>query len=150
MNKIRVTKIFAFEAAHALHGYDGKCRNIHGHSYKLEVTILGTPIMDNKHPKSGMVIDFGDIKKIVNEEIIDKFDHAVLLNRNSPHKALGENLAAEGHKIILTDYQPSCENMVLDMVTLIKSHLDKAIELASVKLYETETSFAEWRTEDNP
>lgn len=149
MNKIRVTKSFNFETAHALYGYDGKCKNIHGHSYKLFVTVKGTPILDNTNPKFGMVIDFGDIKKIVKEEVVDKFDHAILLNVNSPHKELGENLLVEGHKVIFTDYQPSCENMLLDMVKLISPHLNSSVELQSIRLHETETSYAEWLAEDN-
>jgi len=149
MNKIRVTKSFNFETAHALYGYDGKCKNIHGHSYKLFVTVKGTPIQDSSNPKFGMVIDFGDIKKIVKAEVVDKFDHAILLNVNSPHKELGENLMKEGHKVIFTDYQPSCENMLIDMVNLIGPQLNKMVELQSIRLHETETSYAEWLAEDN-
>ena len=46
-NNIRITKKFAFETGHALYGYDGKCKNVHGHSYKLSVTVIGQPISDN-------------------------------------------------------------------------------------------------------
>ena len=149
MNKIRVTKSFNFETAHALYGYDGKCKNIHGHSYKLFVTVKGTPIQDNSNPKFGMVIDFGDIKKIVKSEVVDRFDHAILLNVNSPHKELGENLMEEGHKVIFTEYQPSCENMLINMVELIRPKLNSSVELQSIRLHETETSYAEWLAEDN-
>ena len=86
MNKIRITKSFNFETAHALYGYDGKCKNIHGHSYKLYVTVIGIPISEPNHVKYGMVIDFGDLKKIVREEVVDVFDHATIFNKNSPHK----------------------------------------------------------------
>jgi len=149
MNKIRVTKSFNFETAHALYGYDGKCRNIHGHSYKLFVTVKGTPIRDSSNPKFGMVIDFGDIKKIVKSEVVDRFDHAILLNVNSPHKELGEKLVKDGHKVIFTAYQPSCENMLIDMVSLIRPQLAETVELQSIRLHETETSYAEWLAEDN-
>ena len=67
MSKIRITKEFSFETGHALYGYDGKCRNVHGHSYHLSVTVIGNPITDSSHVKLGMVIDFGDLKKIVKE-----------------------------------------------------------------------------------
>lgn len=149
MNKIRVTKSFNFETAHALYGYNGKCKNIHGHSYKLFVTIMGTPSQDAENPKFGMVIDFGDIKRIVRSEVVDKFDHSILLNENSPHKSLGEKLIGEGHKVIFTPYQPSCENMLIDMVNSIRPLLDPSVSLQSVRLHETETSYAEWRAEDN-
>lgn len=149
MKKVRVTKSFNFETAHALYGYDGKCKNIHGHSYKLFVTVKGTPIQDSGNPKFGMVIDFGDIKRIVNSEVVEKFDHAILLNVHSPHKTLGEKLVADGHKVIFTDYQPSCENMLLEMVELIRPKLNNSVVLQSIRLHETETSYAEWLLEDN-
>ena len=83
MQNIRITKIFHFEMAHALNNYDGLCRNIHGHSYKLRVTLIGQPSNDKTSPKKGMLIDFSDIKKIVRESIIDKYDHALVLNQNT-------------------------------------------------------------------
>ena len=149
MGKIRITKQFAFETGHALYGYDGKCRNVHGHSYKLSVTVIGAPITDTNHVKLGMVIDFGDLKKIVNEEIVDKFDHATVFNKNTPHKELAKELSEHGHQIILADYQPTSENMVLDFAEKIKTRLPKGIELYALKLQETETSYAEWFAGDN-
>ena len=92
MNKIRITKQFEFETGHALYGYDGKCRNVHGHSYKLSVTVIGTPIEDNNNVKYGMVIDFTDLKKIVKEQIVDAFDHSTVFNRNTPHLELAHEL----------------------------------------------------------
>ncbi len=149
MKNIRLTKIFNFEAAHALHAYDGKCKNIHGHSYKLHVTVIGEPIEDEMHSKLGMVCDFGDLKKIVNEEIIDLFDHALVLNQKTPHLNLGKYIAQLGHKVIFADYQPTCENMLLDFVSKIQCKLPSEIKLHSLRLYETENSYAEWFSEDN-
>lgn len=149
MSKIRITKQFSFETAHALYGYDGKCKNIHGHSYKLSVTVIGSPITEESNPKFGMVIDFGDLKKIVNEEIVDVFDHATVFNKNSPHQELGDHLAKLGHHILLVDYQPTTENMVIDFVTKINKRLTGDIKLHSLKLRETETSFAEWYASEN-
>jgi 6-pyruvoyltetrahydropterin/6-carboxytetrahydropterin synthase len=65
MTKIRVTKFYDFEMAHALWNYDGLCKNIHGHTYKLYVTVMGVPCNDSDDQKNGMVIDFGDLKRIV-------------------------------------------------------------------------------------
>ncbi len=145
---IRLTKIFTFETAHALWGYDGKCKNVHGHSYKLYVTVKGNPIDDLNHVKNGMVMDFGDLKSIVKEMIIEPFDHAVLLNAKSEHKKLGDNLIKEGHKVIFTDYQPTCENMLSDFAEKIQSRLPENVVLAKLTLYETETSYGEWIRED--
>ena len=146
---IRITKEFRFETGHALYGYDGKCRNVHGHSYKLSVTVIGTPIMDPEHVKWGMVIDFGDLKKIVKEEIVDTFDHATVFNKNTPHIELANEMIARGHNVILADYQPTSENMVADFARKITARLPGNVRLHSLKLRETETSYAEWFAEEN-
>lgn len=149
MSNIRITKQFSFETGHALYGYDGKCRNVHGHSYKLSVTVIGKPIDDQNNVKHGMVIDFGDLKRIVKTEIVDVFDHATVFNKNTPHVELAKELEKRGHKILLVDYQPTSEMMVIDFSEKIKQHLPKNIKLHSLKLQETETSFAEWYADDN-
>ena len=149
MSKIRITKQFSFETGHALYGYDGKCKNVHGHSYKLSVTVIGTPILDTNNVKYGMVIDFSDLKKIVREEIVDQFDHATVFNQNTPHVELAKELSNRGHHVILVDYQPTSENMVIDFAQKIKNRLPSDITLHSLKLQETETSFAEWFAADN-
>ena len=146
---IRITKIFTFETAHVLYNYDGKCKNMHGHSYKLLVTVKGTPINDINNVKNGMVVDFGDIKKIVKEEIVDVWDHAVLLNALTPHKELGEDLAQKGHKVIECNYQPTCENMLYEIAEKIKNKLPSHVQLAYLKLHETENSYGEWLAEEN-
>ena len=146
---IRITKIFTFETAHVLYNYDGKCKNMHGHSYKLFVTVKGTPINDINNVKNGMVVDFGDIKKIVKEEIVDVWDHAVLLNALTPHKELGEDLAQKGHKVIECNYQPTCENMLYEIAENIKNKLTSHFQLAYLKLHESENSYGEWFAEEN-
>lgn len=146
---IRITKIFTFETAHVLYNYDGKCKNMHGHSYKLFVTVKGNPINDINNVKNGMVVDFGDIKKIVKEEIVNVWDHAVLLNALSPHKELGEDLEQKGHKVIYCNYQPTCENMLYDIAKKINNKLPSHVQLAYLKLHETENSYGEWFAEEN-
>jgi 6-pyruvoyltetrahydropterin/6-carboxytetrahydropterin synthase len=149
MSNIRITKQFSFETGHALYGYDGKCKNVHGHSYKLSVTVIGKPITDNSNVKYGMVIDFTDLKKIVKEEIVDLFDHATVFNQNTPHIELANELKSRGHHVILVEYQPTSENMVIDFAQKIQSRLPENIALHSLKLQETDTSFAEWYASDN-
>ncbi len=142
--KIRLTKEFKFEAAHALQGYDGLCKNIHGHSYRLFVTIIGEPISDKNSPKLGMVMDFGDLKKIVNELIVDKYDHALVLNQEMPF----DNSILHT-KIIQLPYQPTCENLLSDFASQIQTKLPASIRLFSLKMYETDSSYAEWFASDN-
>jgi 6-pyruvoyltetrahydropterin/6-carboxytetrahydropterin synthase len=149
MSNIRITKQFSFETGHALYGYDGKCRNVHGHSYKLSVTVIGTPIEDTNNVKYGMVIDFGDLKKIVKEEIVDVFDHATVFNKNTPHVELAKELSDRGHSVLLVGYQPTSEMMVIDFAEKIKQRLPNNIQLHSLRLQETATSYAEWFASDN-
>jgi len=149
MSTIRITKHFDFETAHALYGYDGKCKNIHGHSYQLFVTLIGTPINDPSNVKHGMVMDFGELKALVNREIISKFDHTTVLNNLSPHKDLANTLSELNHHVVLVDYQPTSENMLLDFAKRINHKLPNNIKLHSLKLYETANSYAEWFADDN-
>ncbi|HUH28264.1 6-carboxytetrahydropterin synthase [Gelidibacter sp.] len=149
MSRIRITKQFSFETGHALYGYDGKCKNVHGHSYKLSVTVIGKPITDASNVKFGMVIDFSDLKTIVKDEIVDVFDHATVFNKNTPHVELAKELKDRGHSVLLVDYQPTSEMMVIDFAEKIIKHLPETIQLHSLKLQETDTSFAEWYASDN-
>ncbi len=148
MAKIRVTKLFDFEMAHALHNYDGLCKNIHGHSYKLEVTLIGEPINDIKNPKNGMVIDFGDLKKTVNRFIVHRFDHSVVLSENTPQED-ARRIQSLFDRIEIVDYQPTCENLLFHFVEILKKHLPPNARLFNMKLHETATSFAEWYESDN-
>jgi len=113
------------------------------------VTVIGSPIEEKGAVKLGMVIDFSDLKKIVKEEVVDVFDHATVFNKNTPHIELAKELTNRGHAVILADYQPTSENMVLDFADKIKARLPKNIALFSLKLQETDSSFAEWFASDN-
>ena len=144
----RITKEFKFEMAHALKGYDGPCRNIHGHSYELKVTIAGHPITDENNPKLGMVMDFGDLKQIVRKTIVDEFDHALVLYNKMP-EALVTELKGNFERILILDYQPTSELMIVDFANRIKAELPEGISLKYLLLRETVTSYAEWFAEEN-
>lgn len=148
MANIRITKEFKFDTAHALKDYDGKCRNLHGHSYKFFVTVKGTPVEDQGSPKTGMVMDFGDLKKIVNEEVVERLDHAVVLNKKADLKRL-KDIDQLFDKTVVVDYQPTTENMLIDFAERIKKRLPANIKLTRLMLRETITSYAEWFAEDN-
>ncbi len=139
-------KIFHFEAAHALNGYDGKCRNIHGHSYELRVTVKGMPLDEPGNPKNGMVIDFHDLKSIVNQEVVEKLDHSFIIGNNMP-KDFVEITKQNFDKVVELPYQPTTENMLADFAQRIKSRLPQYVELYSVTLQETRDNIAEWREE---
>lgn len=148
-NIVRLTKLFSFEAAHSLEGYDGACREIHGHSYKLYVTIKGTPNSDECDPKLGMVMDFRDLKQIVNEQIISPFDHAFVLRRTEENSRLYEMLRDRFERIVLVEFQPTTENLISEFARRLQRHLPENIKLHSLRLHETETSFVEWFEQDN-
>jgi 6-pyruvoyltetrahydropterin/6-carboxytetrahydropterin synthase len=148
MTNIRVTREFRFEMAHSLWNYDGPCKNIHGHSYKLYVTVIGKPSEDSSDPKNGMVIDFSDLKKIIDENVIDYFDHSVIISSKADNPEL-KKISEMFDKFYIVDYQPTCENLVNQIARIIKEKLPEKIKLFSVRLRETATSYAEWHVSDN-
>lgn len=150
MTAIRLTKEFSFEAAHALEGYDGPCREIHGHSYRLFVTVKGCPVTDESDPKWGMVMDFGVLKRIVGEEIVSRFDHALVLRAHGTRCPLYDMLTERFANVVFVGYQPTCENMLADFAARIRARLPEGVELWSLRLHETATSYAEWFAQDNP
>jgi 6-pyruvoyltetrahydropterin/6-carboxytetrahydropterin synthase len=145
---VRVTKEFKFEMAHVLWNYDGPCRNVHGHSYRLFVTLSGVPVDDPGNPKNGMVIDFTDLKKIIKMEIVNVFDHAVVVSRLFDREKTEMFTRLFGNTV-LVDYQPTCENLVSDFAARISNNLPSGVSLHSLKLYETANSYAEWFALDN-
>ena len=149
MATIRLTKEFSFEAAHALEGYDGACREIHGHSYRLFVTVKGEPSTDEYDPKQGMVMDFGLLKRIVNEQIVSRLDHAFIIRRTEQGELLRGMLAGHFSRIVPVDYQPTCENMLVDFAERLLEALPDEVQLYSLRLHETATSYAEWFANDN-
>ena len=143
MSIIKITKQFSFEMAHALRNYDGLCRNIHGHSYKMDITLAGQPLHDESSPKNGMVMDFGDLKRLVNEEIISLLDHALVLNHKTDDKLI-EVLKQNFEKIVVVDFQPTTENLLNYIAEKLKRRLPKSVKLCRVRLRETDTSYADW------
>ena len=148
MKNIRLTKQFGFEMAHALWNYSGPCRNIHGHSYRLFVTVIGEPKNLPGHPEDGMVIDFSVLKKIVHEEVVSKFDHALIISSKANHEFMAR-VEQMFEKYFILDYQPTCENIIADIAERIKKRLPDRVRLHNLKLYETDTSYAEWYAGDN-
>ena len=148
MAVIRVTKEFRFEMAHVLWNYDGPCRNVHGHSYILYVTFAGEPLNDPDNPHNGMVIDFGDLKSIVQKGVIKRFDHALLMSGLAPAE-LVESYRKHFSNVIFSSYQPTCENLVADIAAVLTGKAPDGVSLHSIKLYETATSYAEWYATDN-
>lgn len=140
---LRLTKQFSFEMAHALPAYEGKCHNIHGHSYKFFVTVEGAPLSQIGAPTDGMVLDFHTLKECVEKHIVDRFDHALVLPRpQDSHIDTFTHLHIQAN-LILVDFQPTTENLLLHFARLLDGQFPPGVRLYSLKLYETETSCAE-------
>jgi len=148
MTILRLTKVFCFDMAHVLLNYQGKCKNIHGHSYKLEVTVKGTPNNDETSSQKGMLIDFSDFKKLIEDTIVSIWDHALMIHKNTDSVLLNA-LKKNYEKIIVVPFQPTTENMICEMAAIIEKILPEDLQLFSLRLYETEKSFAEWYAEEN-
>lgn len=145
-SKVRITKEFSFEMSHLLRNHDGPCRNIHGHSYRLFVTLIGSPETDPGSPELGMLIDFGHLKKIVTESIVTEFDHALILSEAAFQ---GSFLEQYPGKLKVFPFEPTCENLILYFADLLSEKFSGNVSLHSLKLHETATSLAEWYASDN-
>lgn len=133
---LSITKKFRFEAAHAILNYEGLCKNIHGHSYELLVTVCGP-----KDAETQMVMDFKQLKSIVNDAFLAQADHALFLNQNHPR--LMELETYMGKKFLM-DGEPTAENMVETIASLVRWKLPAGIKLKRLRLFETESSFVDW------
>lgn len=134
--------------AHALFGYDGPCKNIHGHHYRLHVTISGKPRHTAEHPKDGMVMDFSDMKKIVQEEVLDHFDHALMLNGESEHRKM-EGMRHTFPNLVFVPFQPTCENILSEIKNRLLNEFGPGNKLCYLRLDETPDCYAEWLANEN-
>ena len=141
-NYITITKIFRFEMAHVLHNHRGLCKNIHGHSYHLHVTLTGEINNEPGSSDDGMLMDFGDLKAIVKDKILNQFDHALVVNSKAPFADEIQKLPFE--RIMAVPFQPTCENLILNFAKRLVTALPLDVRLNRLKLYETDTSYAEW------
>lgn len=121
--KVSVTKKFSFEACHFLPHYRGACNNLHGHSYEMEVTVSGEVIKDHNNEKVGMILDFKDLKHVVNDLVVNGLDHSNL-NDTFPN--------------------PTAEVMGTTIFEILRNHFDgKGLTLERIRLWETRDSYVE-------
>ncbi|MDE3213219.1 MAG: 6-carboxytetrahydropterin synthase [Bacteroidota bacterium] len=142
---LEVTKIFRFETAHAIYGYQGPCQNIHGHSYELHVTLASLQSYPEYIPGPGFFIDFKELKKWVKEAIIDPLDHKLILSSDFMKANPG---LSELPNIEVWTCEPSAENMLLHFRQLLEKKMPAGVRLSAMRLYETRDSYAEWKQED--
>lgn len=145
---LSVTKEFTFDCAHYLEGHKGLCKNLHGHTYKLQVTAHSATLNE-----MGMLVDFSDLKALVNTVVVMQFDHAYV----SPRTCLDDDdeypmdaqltsiLEAHGSKVVYFGEMPTAEKMAISFYTELNkvlSHNNKDYRISEIKLWETPTSFA--------
>jgi len=145
---LRLSRVFHFDMAHALLNYHGKCKNIHGHSYRLEVAVKGVLHNDETSPNRGIIFDFSDFKELIVSGIVSFWDHALMIHQDSDSVLLNA-LKKNYDKIITVPFQPTLENMICELAFLIEKLLPSDLQLFSLKLYETENSFVEWYASEN-
>jgi 6-pyruvoyltetrahydropterin/6-carboxytetrahydropterin synthase len=133
---LSVTKIFRFEAAHALSDYPGQCRNIHGHSYELHVSVSSSELK-----QSNMIIDFKELKEVVQTSVLNDFDHALILKNETSHSTVIESLNL---KVVLLEKEPTAEYLVNVFAGRILKLLPSGIELHRIRLHETNTCYVDW------
>lgn len=137
---MKVTKEFTFDMSHMLAGHPGLCKNVHGHTYKLQVTAKD---MGNLG-EDGMVVDFKDLKNVINGLIVDKCDHAFMYNQASDENAehdIAKTLIQYNKKVVKVNFRPTAENMVHWMFAKVLQ--DSDLHIQKIRLYETPTSYAE-------
>lgn len=146
---LTATKVFQFDCAHMLSGHEGLCQNLHGHTYKLEVEAQATTSSDVilEGPSAGMVVDFSDLKKIVKECIVDKYDHAFIYNYSSKDMCetqLADTLKAYGKRVVDFPGRPTAENMCVEFLDVLSSTVRPlTFKITRIRVWETQSSYAE-------
>lgn len=139
---ISITKVFRFEAAHAISDHPGQCRHVHGHSYELHVSVHASDLN-----QGGMIMDFHDLKSLVQQHVLERLDHALILNQ---HGALAKAFSAYDGKLFWMDEEPTAENLVKLSAKWIGAHLPDRVSLKQLQLWETATSYAQWEPAEHP
>ena len=138
---LRLTKIFYFDSAHAIQGYDGNCKHIHGHTYELHVSVTNCNSGDDFIPLPGMIIDFKELKRIIGTTVVKFFEHRLLLSEDY----LKSKKALSFHESLFAlEAEPTVENLLIYIRKQVEKDLPEGVKLAALKLYETNSSYAEW------
>jgi 6-pyruvoyltetrahydropterin/6-carboxytetrahydropterin synthase len=130
---LTVSKECVFDAAHVLTKHSGQCKNLHGHTYRLVVEV------EQVDAASDMIIDFKDLKSVMQEVILDRFDHAFIFDTNSESESeIASVITKHEMKSVGLPFRSTAENMASYFFEQLAAH----VNVRSVKLYETPASFA--------
>ena len=143
---ISITRRLEFDSGHRIPNHDGQCRHLHGHRYAIEVTLTGEVADHPGKPDDGMVLDFGDIKRLTNQYVVDLWDHAFLVAKEDEGVVTFlESLP--NHKTVIMEHVPTVENLAKAAFAILQPVFNKAfggrLELSSLRLYETPNCWAD-------
>lgn len=143
---MRITRRLEFDSGHRIPDHASQCKHLHGHRYAIEITLSGEIIHADGNPANGMVMDFGDIKRIAKAYVVDSWDHAFLVYRHD-HPVVEFLESIPDHKTVLLDDVPTAENLALIAFRLLDSHYQDSfgnhLQLERVRLYETPSCWAD-------
>jgi 6-pyruvoyltetrahydropterin/6-carboxytetrahydropterin synthase len=148
MNTIRISYTCPFYASHSLQAADGHYKPIQANYYRLRVTLLGNPQQETAPGQQGLVMHFDDLKRFIEAFVVKPWEWALLLHKDAP-EGLIESWKRIDKKLVLLPYQPTCENLLLDIRTTLIEHLPPGVSLHSLRLSETDNSYVEWNAADN-
>jgi 6-pyruvoyltetrahydropterin/6-carboxytetrahydropterin synthase len=143
---ISITRRLEFDSGHRIPNHGGQCKHLHGHRYAIEVTLTGAIADHPGKADDGMVLDFGDIKRLANQYIVEPWDHAFLVAKED--EGLVAFLASlPNHKTVVMDHVPTVENLANAAFLILQPVFEKAfgdqLKLASIRLYETPNCWAD-------
>ena len=142
---LTVTKTVRFDAAHILTNHQGMCRNLHGHTYRADVSVCRAPTPQSPEAPLDMVIDFKDLKKLIEETVLSRFDHAFMYNETSPAESeIAEVVAKHGMRAVALPWRSTAENLARYFFGELSARIPG---VSSVKVWETPDSCAEYKAE---
>ncbi|WP_423191983.1 6-carboxytetrahydropterin synthase QueD [Cupriavidus sp. H18C2] len=144
--QVSITRRLEFDAGHRIPSHGGQCRNIHGHRYRLDLTLAGEVLRQEGASDDGMILDFGDIKALANEHLVSKWDHAFLIDRGDT-ALLNFLQSMDNHKTVVIDSIPTVENLAqaaFDILApVFKDCFGHHLQLTRLVLFETPNCWAE-------
>lgn len=143
---MQITRRLEFDAGHRIPNHKSQCRHLHGHRYAIEVTLEGDIVRDSSSPSDGMVVDFGEVKSLAKQHIVDAWDHAFLVWKDD--ELVKSFLATiPDHKTVVMNSVPTAENLARiafeTLAPLYEGAYGSRLRLARVRLYETPNCWAD-------
>lgn len=140
---MRVTKTIEIDAGHRVPNHKSKCKSPHGHRYVITLCVDDRVIQEKGSSDEGMVIDFSDLKEILNEKIDAVYDHSFIIHKEDSLLPMFEEMKAMGLKVNIVDFVPTAENLAKHWFKVLKVELKKRnIRISFVKVNETPSSTA--------